>query len=460
MPTAKNLNCWSMRQILVTFLAFLLVSCEGWLDIKPKEYVPSEDIFATRENIYSALVGCYDALQLQHYYGRSFIIAGDILTDNSVAKGTKIELVALDENNLTPDNIIVEGIWEDIYTAVNRANYFLAGIKKVSFLPESEKNDFIGQLLFLRALHYFNLVRLYGPVPLKLLPTTTKNDSLNFLPRTPTLDIYQQIITDLDSAELIIQNNQPHWATGQSVKALKALVYLTISDYPNALVYANACLDQNSFLEPDYSKLFGSYTEPSPEIIFYIPFIPSDNNRLAEYHFPNQLGGRYENAPSVGLVNAVGATDIRKKWVSRLLNTSSGEVYYTTKYPNLSTGANNVIVFRNAEMYFVRAEALYFIDSISNFSAILNDINAIRQRAGISTIDSASAYNKLWQHLEGEKRIEFAFEGKRWFDLVRTQRAHKVIPTVTSLNQTLFPIPQSEILYNPRINPEDQNPGY
>lgn len=376
-----------------------------------------------------------------------------------MAKGTKIELIALDENNLTPDNIIVEGVWEDIYTAINRANYILTGIQNINFLDETEKSDIVGQLLFLRALHYFNLVRLYGAVPLKLKPTT-KNDPSNFLPRSPVDSVYQQIISDLNSAEIFIKNLQPHWATVRSVKALKALVYLTLADFPHALQYANECLIENSYLESDYSKLFGSYTEPSPEIIFYIPFLPSDNNRLAEYHFPNQLGGRYENAPKSDLVNSITASDKRKKWVADSLSTSFGVIFYTKKYPNLSTGANNVSVLRNAELYFFRAEALYFIDSVVYFNTILNDINTVRQRAGLNPIASATASGKLWPILENEKQIEFAFEGKRWFDLVRTNRALVKIPSITSVNQTLFPIPQTEILYNPHITPADQNPGY
>jgi len=459
MPSAKNINFRSMRKILVFILLLHLVACDNWLDIEPKNYVASDEVFTTRENLYAALTGCYDALQLQHYYGRSFIIAGDLLSDNSVAKGTKIELIALDENNLTPDNIIVEGVWEDIYTAINRANYVLAGIQNVNFLNETEKNDLVGQLLFLRALHYFNLVRLYGAVPLKLKPTT-KNNPSNFLPRSPANSVYQQIISDLDSAEISIHNNQPQWATGRSVKALKALVYLTLGDYSHALYYTSECLLENSYLESDYSRLFGSFTEPSAEIIFYIPFIPSDNNRLAEYHFPNQLGGRYENAPKSDLVSLIAPSDKRKKWIAESLSTSSGNIYYTKKYPNLSTGANNVTVLRNAELYFIRAEALYFTDSVANYNAILNDINTVRQRAGLNPIDSASAVGKLWPILENEKQLEFAFEGKRWFDLVRTNRALVKIPSVTSVNQTLFPIPQTEILYNPQITPADQNPGY
>jgi len=118
-----------------------------------------------------------------------------------------------------------------------------------------------------------------------------------------------------------------------------------------------------------------------------------------------------------------------------------------------------VIVLRTAEMYFIRAEANYILDSISNRTVILSDINAIRNRAGLKSLlaeDNPSFRNMI----EREKQIEFAFEGKRWFDLIRTKRAITFVPTVTKSYQMLFPIPLSEILANPNIGVNNQNEGY
>jgi hypothetical protein len=110
-------------------------------------------------------------------------------------------------------------------------------------------------------------------------------------------------------------------------------------------------------------------------------------------------------------------------------------------------------------MYFIRAEANYQLDSVSNKQLIISDINHIRLRAGLQALQ-ADDVTALRNVIEQEKQIEFAFEGKRWFDLVRTKRALDLVPTVTQPYQMLFPIPLSEILANPEISPEDQNDGY
>ena len=119
-----------------------------------------------------------------------------------------------------------------------------------------------------------------------------------------------------------------------------------------------------------------------------------------------------------------------------------------------------MIVFRNAEMYLIRAEANYMLDSVANLNTILDDINAIRNRANLPDIEPASIGNSLIGLIDKEKQIEFAFEGKRWFDLIREGKALGIVPTVTQTYQFLFPIPQSEIIANPNIDIEDQNEGY
>jgi len=199
--------------------------------------IDSDEAFSTEENIYAALIGCYDGLQQQHYYGRNLIIVCDIASDNSIATGTKIEYYSVDENAILSDNILVEGIWRDIYTAINRVNYMLYKLEDVTFLSSEKMKDYQGQLRFLRAMHYFNLVRLYGGVPLKLLPTLNTNSS-NFLPRKSAQEVYNQIVLDLEFAEQNITNALPHKATVKSTKALLASVYLTLGNYSNALLYS------------------------------------------------------------------------------------------------------------------------------------------------------------------------------------------------------------------------------
>jgi len=431
----------------------MLSACQSKLDLRPKMQVSSDEAFSTKENIDAALIGCYDALQLQHYYGRSLIIVGDLASDNSYASGTKVEFYNVDDNQLLSDDILVEGIWADIYVAINRANYMLFKLEDIKILTEAEKNDLKGQLRFLRGLHYFNLVRLYGDVPMKLLPTLDDSPT-NFLPRTDKETVYEQIIADLEFASQNILNEESSMATATAATALLSSVALTRNQYQAALQYANSALTNAYHIENSYAQLFSMASEPSPEILFYIPFNASDKNRLAEYNFPNQLGGRHENAPGSVLVN-LSDDDLRKPFVAA----SFGDQYYTRKYADLATGSDKVIVMRTAELLFIRAEALYNIDSVTNLQQILSDINIIRQRAGLGAV-SADTLSSCSFLIQREKQIEFAFEGKRWFDLIRTNTAATYVPSVTHNWQILFPVPLSEILANPNITSDDQNEGY
>jgi len=441
-----------MRKILV-FLLLFASACESNLDLRPKMQITAEEAFSNRENVYAALLGCYDGLQLQHYYGRNLVIVGDIASDNTVADGTKLEYYAMDRNSLLANNILVEGIWTDIYLAVNRVNYMLYKLEEITFLSDSDKKDYQGQLSFLRALHYFNLVRLYGGVPLKVLPTMADLPEY-FLKRSSVDEVYNQIVADLEFARLNIINTNPDKATAIAATALLASVALTIGNATAAREYANTVLQAQPVLEVSYKDLFSSGSDPGNEILFYCPFNASDKNRLAEYNFPKTLGGRHENAPSGLLIN-IDSNDKRKPMIA---SNYSGE-FYCTKYSDLATGSDRVIVLRTAEMYFIRAEANYQLDSIANRPVILSDMNTIRNRAGLQAIQS-DTITSLRNIIEREKQIEFAFEGKRWFDLIRTHRAIDLVPTVTQSFQMLFPIPLSEILANPNISTDDQNYGY
>ena len=441
-----------MRKILV-FILLLTSACESNLDLRPKMQVSADEAFSNKENVYAALLGCYDGLQLQHYYGRNLIIVGDIASDNTVADGTKVEYYDMDKNSLLANNILVEGIWADIYLAINRANYMLFKLEGVTFLSDAEKKDYQGQLRFLRALHYFNLVRLYGAVPLKLLPTLDDLPDY-FLPRSSVEDVYNQIIADLEFARLNILNTNPEKASVLAATALLASVELSMGNTTSAREYANLVLQAVPVLETSYKDLFTAGSEPGSEILFYCPFSASDKNRLAEYNYPQTLGGRHENAPAVVLIN-MDTNDQRKP----LIASHYSSKYYSTKYSDLTTGSDRVIVLRTAEMYFIRAEANYQLDSLANQPEILSDINAIRSRAGLEPVTSGTI-KSLRGIIEREKQLEFAFEGKRWFDLIRTNRAIALVPTVTQPYQMLFPIPLSEILANPNIDVEDQNEGY
>jgi starch-binding outer membrane protein, SusD/RagB family len=442
-----------MRKILVVILLFGLSSCSSYLDVEPSHYVSSDKVFDSKENFYSALIGCYDALQNEWYYGRTLLIIGDLASDVSYANGTKVEFKEIDDNAILSDNIAINSLWEKAYEAINRVNYLLYFIDEVPNLEDDVKNDFIGQLKFLRAFHYYNLVRLFGDSPLKTTPTLDDNE-FNFKPRTSKDSIYSIIIDDLEFAISNLSNTKPVFASIIASQTLLSSVYLTIENYQLAFDISNQALNANNFLEPNYSNIF-SDVEVSKEILFYIPFSSDDKNRLAEYHYPRQLGGRHENAPSQIFVDQVDERDARFNLVAE----NYQDRYYCNKYANLSTGADKIIVFRTSELYFIRAEALLNLEGFLVGNIVLNDINTIRQRARLSLVN-ANSIEELYDILYKEKMIEFAFEGKRWFELIRTGQAIEKVPSVTDRFQMLFPIPIHEIAANPFISENDQNDGY
>lgn len=443
-----------MRKVLIILVFVSFYGCEKLLDVDPKAQINTDEAFTSKENIEAVMVGCYNALQYQHYYGRNFIILGDILSDNSFANGTKLEYYNLDEHVILSDNIVVEGVWADIYAAINSVNFAIEGITHARIIEDEIKADYLGQLYFLRALHYFNLVRLYGDVPLKLQPTIDDGEQ-NYMGRTSSVFIYEKIISDVEKAINDISNTDITKATVLSAQLLEAKVLLTLKNYSQTVEKSQQIIENDLPLEESYTNLFGQNAKQSPEMIFYIPYSDQDKNRLAEYHYPYQLGGRHENAPSQKLLDITDSTDQRLPLIAAKYN----DQLYTNKYADISNGSDGVIVFRYAEALFINLEAKYFLDSIAYRTAIINGLNTIRTRSALDSIPSNFS-GSLLDAIHTEKQLEFAFEGKRWFDLIRINKAIEQVTEVSEVYQYLLPIPLSEILANPKISNADQNPGY
>ncbi len=356
----------------------------------------------------------------------------------------------MDNNAILPENTSVDGIWSVIYDGINVANNVIVQVPKMSDMTDAEKNKALGELYFLRALHHFNLMNYFGAIPVKTTPTVGV-ENVN-VPRDPVDAVYTQIIQDLRFAsENLPAGGLKIRASKHAANALLARVYLYKKDYENAIAYATQVIDNGGYgLQENYADIFAS--EGTPESIFEVDFTALDRNRIAEYNFPLTLNGRREVEPATDLIAAYTAPDERKAASIAL----AGALPYAIKYDDLSTGSDNFIVLRLAEMYLIRAEARANLNGPADL--IRDDLNTIRNRANLADV-STSSYPELLAAIESERRLEFAFEGHRWFDLVRTGRAVDVLPTVTSANQTLFPIPLSELLSN--TNPGmTQNPGY
>ena len=434
------------------FIAILLSvasSCDV-LDVKPQSSILASEAFKDKIGIEKGVLGAYSTFQYLSYYGRTFMIFSDLAADNldHPADATALEYRQVDNNTILPENGSVDGIWTSLYEGINIANNVIAKVPDMVDMTEAEKNQALGELYFIRALDHFNLVNLFGDVPLKISPTV--GTSALDVPRAPREDVYQQIIDDLLFAEQHLSASGPKVrASKYAATALLSRVYLYHGDYALAAEKATSVIDNGGYTLPDYSEVF---TDGSAESIFEIDFTDLNRNRIAEYNFPKALNGRREVAPSADLLDAYETDDERYTATIAF----EGALAYPIKYDDLSIGADNVIVLRLAEMYLIRAEAQARLSE--DITAIQDDINMVRARAGLPDT-GASDYNELLLAIEQERRIEFAFEGHRWFDLVRTGRAVDVLVNVNSVNQTLFPIPLEEILTNKSPGMR-QNDGY
>lgn len=425
-----------------------IFSCEKILDVDPTYLISGDEAIRNKRDVETAINGVYLGLQQTGFYGRHMVIIPDLVADNLVWRGTTQEYGQFENNTLLSDNTIVASIWAAHYTVLNRLNYVLYKLPEIKDMTNGEKEDAAGQLYFIRALTHFNLVRLFGAVPIKTEPTLNLSSNLN-VARNPVNEVYQQIVTDLAAAQGKIVGTDPGYASNAAVLALQAKVALYMGNYDLAISKSTEVINSGHTLATSFNQLFNRNIPA--EIIFVILFNEKDDNRLAEYFFPTSKGGRYEVAPSQSLIAAYEPGDS-----VRFQTTIGVQPPHCNKYTDIATMANNVYVIRLAEMYLIRAEAR--ARNQGDRSEIRADINTIRTRAELNPI-STDTYAGLLLAIEQEHRREFAFEGHRWFEIVRTGRAIQLKPSITNTDQLLFPIPLTEIQNN--TNPGMyQNRGY
>lgn len=449
----KTKNMKTLKStFLIVALLFSAFSCNV-LDVEPQNSIPADEAFKDKAGIERGIFGAYNTLQYLSYYGRTYGIFSDLAADNLAQPldGTASEYREVDNNNILPENGSTANIWSSVYDGINVANNVLEKVPAMSDMSETEKNEALGELLFLRALNHFNGMNYFGGVPIKTTPTIGVND-LN-VPRNSTDQVYTQIISDLNFAaeHLPASTSQKIRATKYAAVGLLARVYLYQEDYPMASQMAGKVINEGGYtLLDDYASIFDG--DGSAETIFEVDFTALDRNRIAEYNFPKTLNGRREVEPTQSILDAYEIGDAR--FTASLA--FDGTLAYPIKYADLSIGAENVIVLRLGEMYLIRAEAE--ARDNGDIDMIQDDINAIRLRANLSET-SADNYPALLLQIEKDRRLELAFEGHRWFDLVRTGRAIELLPNVNTSSQTLFPIPSSELQTNTSPG-MTQNPGY
>lgn len=463
-------------------LVLLLSSCgKGFIDLKPISSVTTDNFYRTAEDFTNAVNGAYNALRTAGTYGADSYIFGEIRSDNStpVASGSVTDQDEFDRFYIRTTNPFINNRWSNSYTAIGRCNAILGRIEPIT-MDNALKARYIGEAKFLRALFYFNLVRTFGDVPLVLKEIINPDEGYEY-GRNPKAEVYAQIEKDLTEAAEALPASytgaDAGRATQGAAKAILGRVLLTQKKYVPAAVQLKAVIDLGQYaLVPVYADFFKVTNKNNKEAIFDVQYksggIGQGNpwpNSFAPQNSGNaviQFGGGGNNVPTDDLVNDYEAGDQRKAATIATSYVNAGGATipgnFVKKYYDVPTvindNGNNIPIIRYADVILMYAECLNEAGYVAGGEAFTY-LNQVRSRAGLNNLTSTEVPSQAAFRLamEHERRVEFAFENLRWYDLVRTDRAMTVINgkaaqinpvnPVTPQNQ-VFPIPQSQIDIN------------
>lgn len=451
-----------LRNLIFPLLLFATASCDDFLQTEPVTSLPQDQLIVDAATATAALNGAYDGLQSGSYYGLSLLLLGDLTADNTVWTGTFQYLGDVTTNRIQADNAEVTSMWTAIYQQIDRDNVILERTPTVPSIPAAVRNDVMGQAYFMRALGFHNLVKFWGAVPTPVKPVVSPKDAQTYT-RTPVVDVYTQILKDLDSAAALTQNSTNlRYATVMAARALRTRVLFyraglpgnagAQADYQAALDLANVVLAGRDTLVVPYADLFTAAGTNTTEDIFRVAFNATETNAISNYYL--QVG-RAEVAPSTNIDGAYTAGDARKAWSIRPSG-NAGRPLNGNKYA-ARPGTEHVHVIRLAEIVLIKAEALARLNRLAEAVA---EYNKVRIRAGIAkhTLGTeVTTQAQVLSQIELERRLELAFEGDRWPDLNRLGRAVAVKGIADRAGQALMPIPLRDIRITPGLT---QNPGY
>ncbi|MES2773787.1 MAG: RagB/SusD family nutrient uptake outer membrane protein [Bacteroidota bacterium] len=476
-----------MKKAAYTFLTISLLtfasSCVKLVE-DPEAFLTTQQFYKTQADAIAAVNGVYYTLNGsgQTLYNSLFQIGIDIASDEANpgprARNADVRAFAVLSHSTTNDR--VSEIWRQLYAGIARTNIAIDKIPAIA-MEEALKTRLINETKFIRALYYFNLVRLYGGVPLILHePTSLGNEAVQ-VSRNSAEEVYQQIITDLKDAEGLpatYSSTDVGRVTGGAAKALLARVYLTKKDWNNAASKALEVINgpYGYDLFSNYADVFNKANNNGKEHIFSAQFKSNSNghgNSLGSRGTPTGIpgiDGGDADIPTTLIYNQYRAGDTRKAatFFTSLVSPTTGTAYtFTPHYKkyydpsvNPSTGESgvNFPIIRFADVLLEYAEAVN--EASGPTTDAFAAFNRVRTRAGIPTLNSLSQ-SQFRDSIYQERRLEFVYEHQRWFDLVRTgtliQNLHAVGKTNAQQKHYLYPIPQREIDLNPKLT---QNPGW
>lgn len=484
--------------IFSLLLAVLFTACVPDLDLNPLGSQSVGSYYKTASDAEAAVLSMYG--QLRAMYRDEIVVTPNVIAaDDGIPFLTgNADRIAMWRYALISTNTFVGNIWSNAYTGIQRSNIVVSRVPSIS-MDEGTRKSYVGEAKFLRALHYFTLVRFFGGVPL------VTNEALSLegvnVERASVDEVYRLIESDLKEAETVLPKsytgNNVGRATSGAAKGLLAKVYLTWAGanasspyWAQAAAKAKEVMDMGGYdLWAEYADAFDLKTRGGKESLFEVMYITdlAGNNFTTGYAprgapiVPSTGSGIFRVSKS--LFTSYSDTDKRKAvtFLTSYVNPSTkATVTLSTddadpakavsfwKLADLSTtvsggGGKSFVIQRFADILLIYAEALNEASNGPTAEAYAA-VNRVRARAGLAPLSGLSR-QEFRKAILLERRLEFAFEANRWFDLARTGGLLEAVNAETSYVRSpaikaanvVFPIPQREMDANPALK---QNDGY
>lgn len=501
-----------MKKIIIISFVFAVTGCsKSFLDRSSPTQLGEASFWKTEQDAILGINGVYDVLQDRVLYsGNLNGTAGLPMYDNfgdNAYNSYKFEgpgnfMTA----NIDPSNALFSSLWSSSYKGIGRANVALENIEKIpsTSISDANKKAYLGQALFLRSLFYMNLAVYFGDVPLVL--KVQKLDE-SYVAKNTYQEVSAQIIKDLKAAADMLPASYPAaqygYATKGAALGLLARFYLYNNDYQGVLDATAPILTLGYSLNASYPQLFTEQGESSKEIVFSVRFFQdvSSNGetfssvflqqpKVDEQPMPNLVNDYYctdgkpiTSSPlynatnpknnrdprlsaSVFFKNDIFLTDLNRAFTGNTATTYGLKKYMrTAASPTgiaiFDPGGQDFIVLRYADVLLMRAEALVELNQLSGVYSL---VNQVRARVSMPAIESAEgpglSQTALRNIVRHERRVEFAFEGLRFFDLKRWKTVSDAFQRVAVDNiagygalyraakSETFPIPLSELSAN------------
>lgn len=471
----KYLKC-----TLFVALVALVSSCESdYLEPVPTSVISSANYYTTPEEVETAVINIYDGIQGVFDFGMDenralqleFYLT-EMRSDNTRTKSSEGEAAQFESFAVEATNGIVANYYQSYYNVIYRANVALENIAAAGDMADKLE----AEAKFLRAYAYFNLVRLFGDIPL-VDRVISPADKATAYTRVSTSQIYDLIVSDLTAAAAGLDNSSSYRASKAAAQTLLAKVHLIKGNYLEAQQLCEAVVGSGNYsLEANFKDVF--YNEGNDEVIFAVGYIgDSDESQNFSSEFLNAVGRtsgvNYVTQDAKAALDAMGGDrtmysyrvdsgQTTQNQVAKYIPNGDAALGIEATSSDPQKAGNDWVVLRYADVLLLHVEAIMAGGNSTSSAAALSSFNAVRNRAGLAD-DSDSSITK--QELMDERRVELAFENHRLFDLMRMGAAQEVLSafaTSTGVSFTssdlLLPIPQREI--NLSGGEMKQNPGY